>query len=314
MRLSCYWGTEYHTTTKEYCNLCAIYGTTVSAYDTNNCKGLLAIAWGYKFLQSWGAKDCLAMNHLNEWTLGKRKQNTNRPKQPRIQSCGWKQAKITKAKLKHSYLLTFTHAGQDLDLFYQGKKRVFRSEAKNKLSTAPTESTRAFKKRFSFFSNVHWISYTLFGFSTLEKIRVKCGFLLSPETWKIWESNVAKKKKKSFVHVESFFVDLNKVETQWKLFSTKKKRCVKIWNCPLLRCSISPRSVSSDFGERNNFCSWQHFFFLPVRTKKMIRLKTKACNANSHFLSEKAHLQWDQEISTLRPEKKNTFTERYVDC
>ena len=88
MRLSCYWGIEYHTTTKEYCNLCAIYGTTVSAYDTNNCKGLLAIAWGYKFLQSWGAKDCLAMNHLNEWTLGKRKQNTNRPKQPRIQSCG----------------------------------------------------------------------------------------------------------------------------------------------------------------------------------------------------------------------------------
>ena len=53
-------------------------------YDTNNFKGIPA--WGYEFLLSRGAKDCLAMisesNDLNEWTLGKRK--------------------ITKAKLKYS--------------------------------------------------------------------------------------------------------------------------------------------------------------------------------------------------------------------
>ena len=48
-------------------------------YDTNNFKGIPA--WGYEFLLSRGAKDCLAMisesNHLNEWTLGKGKQKTN---------------------------------------------------------------------------------------------------------------------------------------------------------------------------------------------------------------------------------------------
>ena len=48
-------------------------------YDANNFKGIPA--WGYEFLLSRGAKDCLAMisesNHLNEWTLGKGKQKTN---------------------------------------------------------------------------------------------------------------------------------------------------------------------------------------------------------------------------------------------
>ena len=54
-------------------------------YDTNNFKGIPA--WGYEFLLSQGAKDCLAMisesNHLNEWTLGKGKQKSNSPASPR---------------------------------------------------------------------------------------------------------------------------------------------------------------------------------------------------------------------------------------
>ena len=44
-------------------------------YDTNNFTGIPA--WGYEFLLSRSAKDCLAMisesNHFNEWTLGKEK-------------------------------------------------------------------------------------------------------------------------------------------------------------------------------------------------------------------------------------------------
>ena len=47
--------------------------------DTNNFKRIPA--WGYEFLLSRGAKDCLAMisesNHLNEWALEKGKQKTN---------------------------------------------------------------------------------------------------------------------------------------------------------------------------------------------------------------------------------------------
>ena len=48
-------------------------------YDTNNFN--IIPAWGYEFLLSRGAKDCLAMmsesNHLNDSTLGKEKQKTN---------------------------------------------------------------------------------------------------------------------------------------------------------------------------------------------------------------------------------------------
>ena len=48
-------------------------------YYTNNFKGIPA--WGYEFLLSRGAKDCLAMisesNHLNEWTFEKGKKKTN---------------------------------------------------------------------------------------------------------------------------------------------------------------------------------------------------------------------------------------------
>ena len=48
-------------------------------YDTNNFKGIPA--WGYEFLLSRSAKDCLAMisesNHLNKWTFGKGKPKTN---------------------------------------------------------------------------------------------------------------------------------------------------------------------------------------------------------------------------------------------
>ena len=78
-------------------------------------KGLLT--WGYRFFLILGAKNCLTMNlksnYLNKWTLGKGKQKTNRrPK--KFKAAGRKQAKITKAKIKHSYLLTFAYAGEDL--------------------------------------------------------------------------------------------------------------------------------------------------------------------------------------------------------
>ena len=51
-------------------------------YDTNVFKGIPA--WGYEFLLSRSAKDCLAMisesNHLNEWLLGKKEKIDRRRK------------------------------------------------------------------------------------------------------------------------------------------------------------------------------------------------------------------------------------------